>query len=146
MNGEKKPQMDMSKLSDFEISMLIIERDTAQFKASRIDELLNEYGRMKGFVDTEKKETATEPKPTAFVPETTFNILKFEPQKGEKLGVFGVAFKNNNLPEKFSHAFGILRQNNAVINSRYCGPDYEFSYWLYGEGKIYRQKLKRKGA
>jgi len=52
-------EVDVSKLSDFEISILVIERDTAQFKASRIDELLNEYGRAKGFVDAEKKETTT---------------------------------------------------------------------------------------
>lgn len=54
--SETTPQSDLSKLTDFEITMLVIERDTAQFKAGRIDELLNKCGRAKGFVDAEKKE------------------------------------------------------------------------------------------
>jgi len=77
------------------------------------------------------------------VPEQTFTILKFDSQKGEKLGDFEVAYKASNLPEKFSHAYGILRATNATIKERYHGPSYEYSYWLYGEDKIYRQKLKR---
>jgi len=80
--------------------------------------------------------------PTSFVQEETFTILKFEPAKGERLGEYEVAHKNNNLPDKWSSAYNILRQNNAVINSRYQGPNYQFSYWLYGEDRIYRQKRK----
>lgn len=45
------------KLSDYEISMLIIERDTAQFKREKIDELLNQLGAEQGFNDAEKKPT-----------------------------------------------------------------------------------------
>lgn len=78
----------------------------------------------------------------AAVKEEVFNILKFEQQKGEKLGEFEVAHKSSNLPDKWQHAFNILRQNNATIKSRYHGKDYAFSYWLYGEDRIYRQKLK----
>jgi len=81
--------------------------------------------------------------PTSFAKEETFTILKFEPAKGERLGEFEVAQKNSNLPDKWSHAYNILRQNNAVINSRYSGPSYQFSYWLYGEDRIYRQKRKQ---
>jgi len=80
--------------------------------------------------------------PTSFVKEETFTILKFEPSKGERLGEYEVAHKNNNLPDKWSHAHNILKQNNAVINSRYQGTNYQFSYWLYGEDRIYRQKRK----
>ena len=83
-------------------------------------------------------------KETVAVKEETFTILKFEPQKGERLGDYEVAYKANNIPEKWSHAYGILRANNATIQNRYHGPNYEFGFWLYGEGKIYRQKLKRK--
>lgn len=77
------------------------------------------------------------------VKEETFTILKFDSQKGEKLGEFEVAYKASNIPDKFSPAYGILRASNATIKNRYHGPDYKFSYWLYGQEKIYRQKLKR---
>jgi len=129
--------IDLTRLTDFEISMLIIERDVSQYKVERIDELLNKIGEAKGFVDIEKKE------PTA-VKEETFTILKFEQQKGERLGEFEVAHKSSNLPDKWSHAYNILRQNNATIKERYKGEGYTCSYWLYGEDRIYRQKLKPK--
>lgn len=48
------PQVDVSRLSDLEIAMLIIERDVAQFKAERIDELLNKVGEVRGYVQAEK--------------------------------------------------------------------------------------------
>ncbi len=40
--------------SDYEISMLIIERDTCYSKAQQIDELLNRIGQAKGFIDAGK--------------------------------------------------------------------------------------------
>jgi hypothetical protein len=83
-------------------------------------------------------------KQAAAVKEETFNILKFESQQGAKIGEFEVAYKANNIEDKWIQAFNILRQSNSTINSRYHGEGYQFSYWLYGEGKIYRQKLKQK--
>jgi polysaccharide pyruvyl transferase WcaK-like protein len=76
------------------------------------------------------------------VKEETFTILKWEKQQGNRLGEFEVAYEVHNISDKWSHAYGILRQSNATINNRYHGPNYEYSYWLYGDGKIYRQKLK----
>lgn len=65
---EKK--VDLSKLTDFEISLLIIERDTAQFRKERIDELLNMVGAAKGFEDAERKEPPVEqPKKLTWNPE-----------------------------------------------------------------------------
>lgn len=133
-------EVDVSKLSDFEISILVIERDTAQFKVGKIDELLNRYGRAKGFVDAERESPSSK---GGFVKEITFNVLTFDNQKGDRLGDYQVAFKAKNLPDKFSPAYGILRQNNATIKNRYHGPDYAHSYWLYSEGRIYRQKIKK---
>jgi len=78
------------------------------------------------------------------VKEETFNILKFDKQQGNRIGEFEVAYKKANIPEKFQEAWNILNKNNAVIGDRYHGEGYVHSYWLYGEGKIYRQKLKRK--
>jgi len=78
----------------------------------------------------------------AVVNELTFSCLTFEPQQGVKIGSYEVAYKATNIADKWDHALNILRQNNSTINSRYHGESYVFSYWLYGEDKIYRQKLK----
>ena len=77
------------------------------------------------------------------VAETTFTCLKFDVQQGSRLGEFEVASKASNIVDKFSHAYGVLRASNATIKERYQGPDYAYSYWLYAEDKIYRQKIKR---
>ena len=82
-------------------------------------------------------------KESVAVKEETFDILKFETQKGEKLGEYEVAHRASNLPEKFSHAFGILKASNSMINSRYHGPNYSHGYWIYGADKIYRKRFKR---
>ena len=80
------------------------------------------------------------------VQELTFTILKFEAQQGTKLGDYEVAYKQNNLPDKWHSAYNILRVNNATIKDRYHGDTYQYSYWLYDEDKIYRQKIKPKTA
>jgi hypothetical protein len=80
----------------------------------------------------------------AAVVETTFSILKFESQKGTSLGEYEIAYKPNNIEDKFTQAYNILRVSNATIKDRYYGQGYGFSYWIYGEGKIYRQKLRDK--
>jgi len=81
-------------------------------------------------------------KEASAVKEETFTVLKFEEQKGEKLGEFGVAHKSSNLPENWSGAYNILRQNNATIKDRYHGEGYAYTYWLFGQDKIFRQKRK----
>lgn len=81
-------------------------------------------------------------KGVAAVKEDTFNILTFSKQTGAKIGEFEVALEKNNLPDKWSAAYNILRKNNATINTRYHGDGYIHAYWLYGQGKIYRQKRK----
>ena len=78
------------------------------------------------------------------VKEETFNILKFDRQQGARIGEYEVAYKAKNIPEKFRQAWNILNKNNAVIGDRYHGEGYAYAYWLYGEAKIYRQKLKGK--
>jgi hypothetical protein len=88
--------------------------------------------------------SAEPPKKVAVVREETFACLKFEPQKGVRIGEFEVAYREQNLPEHWNHAFNILRQANATINNRYYGEGYQYSYWLYGEGRIFRQKLSQK--
>ena len=132
-------------LTDLELPLLIIERAPCQYKVERIDELLNQIGKAKGYEDATKENKPSEAKSElAAVKEETFTILKFEAQQGAKIGEFDVAYKANNLEDKWHHAYNVLRNSNATINSRYHGQSYAYSYWLYGENKIYRQKLKPK--
>lgn len=83
-------------------------------------------------------------KEAVLVAEETFDILKFDKQQGARIGGYEVAYKAKNIPEKFQQAHNILNKNNAVIGNRYHGEGYVHSYWLYGENKIYRQKIKGK--
>lgn len=76
------------------------------------------------------------------VSEEIFNVLKFEAQKGAKIGDYEVAYEPQNLSDGWSQAYKILRQANATIQSRYHGDGYHHVYWLYGKAKIYRQRLK----
>lgn len=73
--------------------------------------------------------------------EETFSTLKFEPQKGARLGDYETATEKNNLADKFRYAMNILSKANAVISRRYSGAGYAFTYWIYNE-RIFRQ-LKR---
>jgi hypothetical protein len=78
----------------------------------------------------------------ASVKEQIFTVLKFDQKVGSRIGEYEVAYKANSISEKWSHAYNILRQSNAIISNRYHGEGYEYSYWLYRD-KIYRQKLKQ---
>jgi len=135
---------DLSKIPDFDIWLLIIERDTCQFKKERIDELLNKIGEVKGFADSEKLKQPPVKAGSAAVLEQTFSTLRFEAQQGAKLGDYEIAYKSGNWEDKWRPAYNILRNSNATIKDRYHGQGYAYSYWLYGEDKIYRQKLKPK--
>jgi hypothetical protein len=155
MNGKK---IDPPKLTDFEISILIIERDTAQFHKERIDELLNEIGAPKGYEELPSPQPtthagtlggsmpATKKQESPAVNEQTFLCLPFEPQEGQRIGPYDVAYEPQSPPEKWTHAMNILKANKAVIEKRFHGPGYKFAYWLFGEHKIYRQALKQPSA
>jgi hypothetical protein len=96
------------------------------------------------YLETFAPPGARETKQTAAVQEITFSTLKFEAQQGAKLGEYEIAYKQSNLQDKWQSAYNILRNSNATIKDRYYGEDYQYSYWLYGEDRIYRQKLKPK--
>jgi hypothetical protein len=74
-----------------------------------------------------------EKKETPAVVEQVFLCLKFEAQKGQKIGDFDVAYEPQNLAQNWNSAMSILRSANAIIEKRYHGPGYQFSYWLFGE-------------
>lgn len=83
------------------------------------------------------------------ISEETFNILKWENEKGARLGDFQVAYKNHNLPDKWNHCFNVLKANNSLIANPFKAEGYEFRYWLYPEkyaDRIFRKKLNEKEA
>ena len=119
---------------DKQVEFLVKLRDASQMMA----EAANEY--LETFAPTAVKED----KQTAAVQEITFSTLKFEVQQGAKLGEYEIAYKTGNLEDKWRSAYSILRNSNATIQNRYHGESYAYSYWLYGDDRIYRQKLKPK--
>jgi hypothetical protein len=80
---------------------------------------------------------------TATMKEETFNGLSYEKQQGSRLGEYETAGRNSSQTDKWTSAFNVLKQNGATINNRYHGEGYAYSYWLYGEDRIYRQRLAR---
>lgn len=77
------------------------------------------------------------------VKEETFLTLKWDPQKGEKLGEYETSDPKANPADSFQHALDILQKSEATIKARYHGPGYHYAYWIYGD-RIFRQKLKEK--
>ena len=80
---------------------------------------------------------------TVAVKEETFNCLSYEKQQGSRLGEYETAGRNSSQTDKWTLAHSILKQNGATINNRYHGEGYAYAYWLYGEDRIYRQRLAR---
>lgn len=112
-----------------EVDFLVKVRDGATMIADACQERLEKLG-------------PKEARQAVAVKEETFTTLKFEDQEGAKIGSYQVAYEKNNIPEKFNTAHNILQQSNATINTRYYGQEYDYTYWLYGSGKIYRQRKK----
>ena len=82
-------------------------------------------------------------KSKAVLPEATFN-LKWQVEKGNRLGEYEVAYKSQNILDNWQHCFNILKQNNAVIGNRFHEQGYEYAYWIYPEkyeDRIFRKKL-----
>lgn len=128
-------------LSDFEIQMLILERNACQYKVEQIDELLNKIGEAKGLQDSSSHQTSHISKVT--VQELAFSVLKWLPQEGEKIGAFETTSKADSDQVKWSTAYDELKKAGATIKDRYHGTGYQYSYWLFGQDKIYRQKHKQ---
>ncbi len=121
-------------MSSKQAEFLVKLRDGAQMLADAASEFLKSMTPPELGLDREP----------AAVQEITFATLKFDPQKGAHLGDYEVAYKANNIADKWTHAFNVLKSSNATIQNRYHGQGYQYSYWIYGENKIYRQKLTPK--
>jgi len=76
------------------------------------------------------------------VPESVFSPLKWDLVHSDKMGDYEIAGAPSNPGQSFKDAFTVLSGDNATIKTRYHGSDYQFSYWLYGENRIYRQRIK----
>jgi len=84
----------------------------------------------------------------ANVSEVAFTCLKWEDERGARLGNYQVAYKNSNLLDKWLHAYRILEANHAVISNPFKLEGYEHRYWIYPEkykDRIFRKKLKGRG-
>ena len=80
----------------------------------------------------------------AIIPESAFDALKWQDEKGSRLGDYQVAYKNHNLPEKWSHAFGVLKTNVSLIGDPFRDEGYAYRYWIYPHkysDRIFRKKL-----
>jgi hypothetical protein len=78
------------------------------------------------------------------ISEERFNVLKWQDEKGERLGDFQAAYRSHNLPENWDHAWNILKRNNSLIANPFHEEGYEFRYWIYPEkykDRIFRKKL-----
>lgn len=139
MSEEKKPQVDFSKLTDLEISLLVIERDVSQYRVERIDEILNKIGEARGIAEAAKKETPSEPKPE--ISEQPFLNRKYRTAKGERLGDYEICFKNENNADEWQHCYNILKQNNATIKNHFSEPSWTHYYWFYekNDDRFYRK-------
>lgn len=129
-------KIDYSKISDFELSILIANRDIAAYEVERYDEILNKIGEVKGFAEAEK------PKESG-IDEKVFSTLKFEPQTGQKLGSYEIADKTKNNSEDWQRGYDVLKKLEATIKDRAKGQN--FTFWIYGSfERIYRQQRKAK--
>ncbi len=76
--------------------------------------------------------------------EKPFTILKWQDEKGSRLGGFQVAYKTHNLPDNWHHAYGILKANVSLISEPFHEEGYEYRYWIYPEkyeDRIFRKRL-----
>jgi len=90
------------------------------------------------------KLVGVEEKPKVLLPEETFNILKWSDEKGSRLGDYQVAYKAQNLPDKWQHCFNILKTNNSLIANSFHEEGYVYRYWIFPEkyeDRIFRKKL-----
>jgi len=80
------------------------------------------------------------------IPELTFNVLKWQAEKGAVLGDYEVSYRNQNILENWLHAFNILKANNSVISNPFHLEGYQYRYWIYPEkydDRIFRKKLSK---
>lgn len=73
------------------------------------------------------------------VAEEVFSCLNYETQQGAQIGNFETASQDTNDQTKFQAAYDTLEKADANIKDRYYGKGYAYTYWLFGQNRIYRQ-------
>jgi len=79
----------------------------------------------------------------ASIGENVFQVLKWETGRGQRLGDFEVAYKAQNMPDRWQHAHNILKANNATIKDHFSPEGFTHYYWLYPDkydDRIFRKK------
>jgi hypothetical protein len=76
------------------------------------------------------------------ISEGPFLNLKYEQAKGNRIGEYEIAYKNQNKPE-WQHAYNVLATNNAGIDNSFSEESWAYRYWIYpkNQDRFYR-KLK----
>jgi len=88
-------------------------------------------------------------KPKSALPEFTFDILKWEDAKGARLGDYQVAYRQQNIGDKWQHCFNILKANNATIANSFHLEGYVCRYWIFPDkylDQIFRKRLVSDGS
>lgn len=134
--SEKKPKMDLSRVTDFEVQLLIVERDVSQFRVERITALLDVIGSQRGYVDTAKKEGSTD------VSEESFNALSWEPGKSGKGPYETARLPQNNNPQ-FQSCLNILKQNITTTAHTFSEKSWVHYYWLSEDGNAIFRRMKK---
>lgn len=112
-------------------------RNAFQEAIENIDAYLNWLGQKQGFRDQKKPKQAS-------IGENVFQALKWEAGKGSRLGDFEVAYKTQNMPDPWQHAYNILKANNSLIANAFKEEGYAYRYWIFPEkytDRIFRQRL-----
>jgi len=127
----------------FRRNILQIHEEFHRREREQIDEEINRIGQKLGVQETEKRER---PKDLPqIILEGPFNALKYEVAKGERLGEYGVCYKNSNNHDAFQHCFNVLKANSATIKNHFSEPSWTHFYWLYLEkydDRFFRKKKK----
>ena len=132
---------DYSKITDSEISLLVAERDIAQFRGERLDQIISSIGQAKEYEDASKQEKATENKTKEAREEE--KKLEFDP---EKLPWENIEAKDNpkgpwQRTQKSSDPNFVALKDNIVEKDtvRFQGSA---QYWILNDGSIGRRIKK----
>jgi hypothetical protein len=119
-------KIDVSKLTDFEIGLLILERDVSQYRVERIDELLNRIGEAKGFAEAEKKNWDSE-KIKWVKSEGTKGLYERYPDKDQKA----------EATDDYKNMLRDLKEHKGKLTRD------GFFYWLFEDAATVGRKKKQ---
>jgi hypothetical protein len=139
--SEKKSPIDLSKVSDFDVQRLIIDRDCSQYRTERIDALLNEIGAQKGCNEA-AKEGAKIGAAKEEISEEPLNALSYENGESDR-GPYQAARLPQNNNASFQRCLNILKRNISEKAHTFSEKSWDHSYWLGDNGTaIFSRKKK----